>query len=274
MARRASSRSPLSGASSAATIFKPRWTKKFKRSRDKEFERKIGAEIGLHLDSPEKLLVSCCAGKTQCEARERAQPTLPLAIRPVRAQTQQLNNHRLRAGPEGVVSGRPQEVDPTLSPSRDGPALQCREISEVQLIRRTEQKLTPLAWLRFVQQIDGELPKNLDIYLIENNYCTHKYRKVKAWLARYKRFSMSSTPMSSAWMNFVERLFADLTIDSIGAGCFRSGKQLTDAITAYMAECSRNPRPYRCKAIGKTILAKVHRTCQALAETGNNMSAI
>ena len=70
-------------------------------------------------------------------------------------------------------------------------------------------------------------------------------------------------------MNLVERFFADLTEDCVRAGSFKSVQELTDAITAYLAERHQNPRPYRWKASGKDILEKIRRARQALAETGN-----
>ena len=99
-----------------------------------------------------------------------------------------------------------------------------------------------------------------------DNYSTHKHAKVKAWLERHRRFHMHFTPTSSSWLNLVERFFADLTEDCVRAGSFASVKELTDAITAYLAERNENPRPYKWKASGKEILEKIHRARQALAE--------
>ena len=45
-------------------------------------------------------------------------------------------------------------------------------------------------------------------------------------------------------MNLVERFLADLTEDCVGAGSFTSVKELTEAITTYLAERNQNPRPY------------------------------
>ncbi len=75
---------------------------------------------------------------------------------------------------------------------------------------------------------------------------------------------MHFTPTSSFWMNLVEGFFADLTEDCIRAASFTSVKQLTDAITTYLAEGNENPRSYRWKADGEKILAKIHRPQKAL----------
>ena len=137
---------------------------------------------------------------------------------------------------------------------------------EGKLIYRTEQQHTHLEWLRFLKQIDREVPKELAVHIIADNYSMHKHAKVKAWMGRHRRFHMHFTPTSSSWMNLVERFFADLTEDCVRAGSFASVKELTDAITAYLAERNENPRPYKWKASGQEILEKIHRARQALAE--------
>ena len=67
-------------------------------------------------------------------------------------------------------------------------------------------------------------------------------------------------------MNLVERFFADLSEDCVRAGSFASVKQHSDAMTEYLSESNQDPTPYRWKASGEEILAKIHRARQALAE--------
>ena len=116
-----------------------------------------------------------------------------------------------------------------------------------------------MEWLRFLRQIDRETPKDLDIHLIADNYCTHKHGKVRAWLEVNPRFHMHFTPTGSSWMNLIERFFADLTRDVVRAGSFRSVKQLIKEIELYLAERNKAPKPYRWHAAGEEILAKIKR---------------
>jgi len=81
------------------------------------------------------------------------------------------------------------------------------------LIHRTEAKHTHVEWLCFLKQIEREVPEDVDIHLIADNYCTHKHAKVKAWLEKRSRFQMHFVPTLSSWMNLVERFLADLTDD-------------------------------------------------------------
>ncbi len=219
---------------------KPHRTRTFKLSNDKHFERKFWDVIGLYLDPPEKSVVLCCDEQSQCQALERTQPSLPLGVGHIRTRTHDYIRH--------------------------GTVCLCAALSylEGKLIYRTEQRHTHLEWLRFLKQIDREIPQELAIHVIADNYCTHQHTKVTAWLGRHPRFQMHCTPTSSSWLNLVERFFAELTQDCVREGSFSSVKELTDAITTYLAERNQNPRPYRWKADGAEILAKIHRARQAL----------
>lgn len=221
---------------------KPHRSKTFKLSHDKDFERKFWDVIGLYVDPPEKSVVLCCDEKTQCQALERTQPGLPLGNGQIRTRTHDYYRH-------GTIC-----------------LFAALSYLEGKLIYRTEQKHTHLEWLRFLKQIEREVPKELAVHIIADNYSTHKHAQVQAWLERHKRFEMHFTPTSSSWMNLVERFFADVTEDCVRAGSFASVTALTDAVTSYLAERNKQPRPYKWKASGKEILAKIQRAREALAE--------
>ncbi len=224
---------------------KPHRTKTFKLSSDKQFESKFWDVIGLYLDPPEKSVVLCCDEKSQCQALERTQPALPLGVGHIRTRTHDYIRH-------GTVC-----------------LFAAMSYLEGKLIYRTEARHTHLEWLRFLKQIDREVPNGLQIHIVADNYCTHKHAKVRAWLGKHQRFHMHFTPTSSSWLNLVERFFADLTADCVRDGSFGSVKELTDAITAYLTERNEHPKPYRWKAKGEEILAKIHRARQALEREGH-----
>lgn len=46
---------------------------------------------------------------------------------------------------------------------------------------------------RFLRHIEREVPKDLDVHMIVDNYGTHKHAEVKAWLARHSRFHQHYT---------------------------------------------------------------------------------
>ena len=194
----------------------------------------------MYLNPPAKALVLCCDEKSQCQALERSQPGLPLGIGHIRTRTHDYIRH-------GTLT-----------------LFAALSYLEGKIISRTEEKHTHVEWLRFLKQIDRNVPKALDLHIIADNYATHKKQEVRDWLTRHPRFTMHFTPTGSSWMNLVERFFADLTGDCVREGSFTSVGELTRSINAYLAERNLNPKPYRWKAKGQEILEKIHRARQAL----------
>jgi transposase len=221
---------------------KPHLTRTFKLSNDPHFETKFWDVIGLYLDPPERAIVLCCDEKSQCQALERTQPGLPLGVGHVRTHSHDYIRH-------GTI---------TLFAALD--------YLDGKIISRTEDQHTHVDWLRFLKQIDRETPKNLDLHLIADNYCTHKHERVREWLAKHPRFHMHFTPTGSSWLNLVERFFRDLTQDAIREGSFAHVRELTAAIETYLAQRNLAPQPYRWHKDGHAILAKIQRA-RAAAET-------
>ena len=219
---------------------KPHLKRTFKLSNDKQFEEKFWDVIGLYLAPPEKALILCCDEKSQCQALERTQPGLPLGIGHIRTQTHDYIRH-------GTIT-----------------LFAALNYLEGKIISRTEAKHTHVEWLRFLKQIDRVTPKDLEIHMIADNYCTHKHANVRAWLQKHPRFHMHFTPTSSSWLNMVERFFADLTRDVVREGSFRSVRQLVKDIESYLADRNEHPKPYTWKAAGSDILAKIHRARAAM----------
>lgn len=111
--------------------------------------------------------------------------------------------------------------------------------------------------------IDKATPKALDLHLIADNYATHKHPKVKAWLARHRRFHMHFTPTSASWLNQVERFFGLITQQRIRRGVFRSVAELEAAIHDYLDHHNADPKPFTWNASAVEILEKVARGRQA-----------
>jgi hypothetical protein len=98
---------------SAATVqrmwsargLKPHRVETFKLSNDKRFEEKFADVVGLYLNPPENAIVLCMDEKTQIQALDRTQPTLP--IKPGQAGT--MTHYYKRNGTTNPVRcpGRP-----------------------------------------------------------------------------------------------------------------------------------------------------------------------
>ena len=57
---------------------KPHLVRTFKLSNDPRFEEKLVDVVGLYLDPPERAVVLCVDEKSQIQALDRSQPSLPM----------------------------------------------------------------------------------------------------------------------------------------------------------------------------------------------------
>ena len=118
--------------------------------------------------------------------------------------------------------------------------------------------------IRFLNLIDKEVPTDLDVHLICDNYATHTHERVQRWFRRHRRFHVHFTPTSASWLNMVERFFRDLTDKRLRRGVFRSVPDVIDAIDEYIVQHNDAPKPFIWTKKASDILAKVTRARRAL----------
>jgi hypothetical protein len=92
--------------------------------------------------------------------------------------------------------------------------------------------------------IDDVTSSSKELYLIADNYATHKHPQVQKWLKRDPRFHMYFTPTSSSWLNTVERFFRDFTQQRLRRGIFRDVEELMMAIGEYLDKHNDKPKPF------------------------------
>jgi len=215
----------------------------FKLSNDKRFLEKLTDVVGLYLDPPERAIVLCVDEKSQIQALDRTQPSLPM--KPGRAGT--MTHDYKRHGTTTLFAA--------LSMLDGSVVGQC-------LPRHRHQE-----FLKFLRTLDREFPADLDLHLILDNYRTHKHPNVEAWLAKHPRFHLHFIPTSSSWLNLIERWFRELTNKRIRRGVFHSVPDLIAAIETYLAAHNQDPTPFVWTAEIDTIMEKISRARAALQTT-------
>jgi len=216
---------------------KPWLVKTFKLSNDPRFEEKLIDVVGLYMDPPDRAVVFSFDEKTQCQALDRTQPSLPL--RPGRAGT--MTHDYKRNGTTDLFA--------------------ALNIATGEVITECRQRHTAVDVLAFFKKIDRSVPRNLDIHVVLDNLSTHMAPEVAEWLAhpRRARWHLHFTPTSSSWLNLVERWFAELTERRLRRGVFTSVADLVDAITDWAAHWNNNPKPFIWHKAADEIIAKVRR---------------
>jgi transposase len=223
-----------------AERLKPYLIHTFNVSKDKHFAEKLVDVVGLYLDPPEHALVLCCDEKSQIQALDRTQPGLPLK----KGRCGTMTHDYVRNGTTTLFA--------------------ALNVAQGTLIGTCMAKHRHQEWLKFLKLIDSEVPHELDLHIIADNYATHKHPKVKAWLATHPRFHMHFTPTSASWLNLIERWFAEITNKRIRRGVFKSVRALQDAIYAYIAAHNENPKSFTWTAKADAILEKYRRAVAAL----------
>lgn len=222
----------------------PHRVEKFKLSNDPQFEEKVRDIVGLYLDPPDRALVLCVDEKSQIQALDRTAPILPLRPGLPERQTHDYKRHGTTTlfAAFNIMNGK---VIGSCLPRHRG-----KEFA------------------KFLNQLEKEVPPDLDVHIILDNYSTHKSATVQRWLKprKRRRFHFHFTPTSSSWLNQVERFFALITQRMIRRGTFCSVEELERAIYTWLANWNHKAQPFVWKATADVILDKVRR-CKELAGT-------
>src|SRR4029077_6028196 len=215
----------------------PHRTETFKLSADPLFVEKVRDIVGLYLSPPERAVVLCVDEKSQIQALDRTQPLLPMRPGQVERRTHDYTRH-------GTLS---------LFAALDAAA--------GTVIGRCYPRHRGREFLRFLREIERNVPPDLNVHLVMDNYATHKTEPIRKWLGARPRWHVHFTPTASSWVNQVERFFAAITEKKIRRGVHRSTAELETAIRAYLDAVNADPKPFRWTKNADDILAAVKRFC-------------
>jgi transposase len=220
----------------------PHRVKTFKLSKDKRFEEKLTDVVGVYLNPPDKAVILCVDEKTQVQALDRTQPGLPM-----------------KKGRCGTM---------THDYKRNGTTclFAAMNVLEGKVLGSCYPRHRHQEFLKFVRTIEREVPSELDIHMILDNYGTHGHPNVKTWLEKHPRFILHFTPTSSSWLNLVERWFGEITRKRIRRGVFKSVPELIAAIEEYIRCHNEDPKPFVWTKRAEDIIEKVAH-CRAVIET-------
>jgi transposase len=223
-----------------AFMLKPHRSETFKISKDPLFIEKVRDIVGLYLNPPDRALVLAADEKSQIQALDRTQPLLPL--RP--GQVERRTHDYVRHGTTNLFAALDVKSG--------------RVIGEVHRRHRAKE------FLRFLHTIDTNVPTDLDVHLILDNYGTHKTPKVHRWLVRHPRFHLHFTPTGASWLNLVEAWFSVFTRKRLKRSAHRSTRALEQTIRDYLASNNANPKPFVWTKTADEILEKVGMFCKQL----------
>jgi len=212
----------------------------FKLSNDIAFVDKLQDVVGLYINPPAHAVVLSMDEKSQIQALDRTQPSLPM--KPGRLGT--LTHDYKRNGTTTLFA--------------------ALNVLDGTVIGRNMKRHRHQEFLRFLNVIERDVPAGKVIHVILDNYSPHKHEKVRQWLARHPRWTFHFTPTSASWLNAVEGFFAKLTKRRLKRGVFHSVVDLQATINRFIDEHNREPKPFVWTADPNEIIAAVNRGHQTL----------
>jgi transposase len=213
---------------------KPWKEETFKFSTDPELEAKVVDIIGLYMAPPENAVVLCCDEKSQVQALNRTQKTLPLQP----GHAEQRTHDYVRHGTTSLFA--------------------ALDVATGQVTGICKNRHRHTEFLAFLKHVARAYP-DVELHLVMDNYATHKHPKVKAWLADNPRIHVHFTPTSGSWLNMVEVWFGIIEKQAIHRGTFRSVRELTGKIRDFINGWNPRAQPFVWTKTAEQILAKADR---------------
>ncbi len=210
---------------------KPHQIRSFKFSKDPQLVEKVIDVVGLYLAPPKGALVLCVDEKTQIQALDRTQPTLPM--KPGKAQ--RMTHDYKRNGTTSLYA--------------------ALEIATGEVTGACYPQHTHQEFLAFLNQLVRAYPRR-PLHVVLDNSSTHSTAQVRRWLERHKRVHFHFTPTSASWMNMVEIWFSILTKQQVRRGAYHDVAELIAAIEHYIDGYNDRAQPFVWTKTADQVLAK------------------
>ena len=181
----------------------------FKLSTDPNFVAKVRDVVGLYVAPPEHAVVLCVDEKSQIQALDRSQPMLPMRPGQVARRSHDYKRH-------GTTS-----------------LFAALDIATGHVIGKCYGRHRATEFRKFLDQIEANVPKGLEVHLIWDNYATHK------------------TPL-------IRNL---ITERKIRRGIYRSVAALRADIASFIERHNRDPKPFKWSKSADDILQSIERFC-------------
>ena len=213
----------------------PHRSETFKLSPDPQLIEKVRDIVGLYMNPPDHAVVFCVDEKSQIQALDRTQPLLPMRPGQAERRTHDYKRH-------GTTS-----------------LFAALELKTSRVIGQLHRRHRSTEFRKFLDRIEAQVPAELEIHIIADNYGTHKTALIRKWFAKRPRFHLHFTPTYGSWINLVERWFAELTNKRIRRGVFRSVQELETAIRDYIDIHNKAPKPFTWTRTADQILDSIAR---------------
>ncbi len=221
---------------------KPWKAETFKFSTDPALEAKVVDVVGLYLAPPENAIVLCIDEKSQVQALNRTQKTLPMQP----GHAEQRTSDYIRHGTTTLFA--------------------ALEIATGKVTGACKNRHRHQEFLAFLKHVARAYPDR-ELHLVMDNYATHKRPEIKQWLDSNPRIHLHFTPTSGSWLNQVEVWFSIIERQAIRRGTFTSVRDLMIKIRAFIDDLNRRKHPFIWTKPAAEVLAKIDRKRKHVSPT-------
>lgn len=224
---------------------KPHLVEHYKLSNDPLFIDKLYDVVGLYLNPPEAAVVLCVDEKSQVQALQRSQPAFPM------------------------MPGMPEKRTHDYIRHGTTTLFAAMNVADGTVISSLHRKHRAIEFKKFLTKIDSQVPDDLEIHLICDNYGTHKHPSIKAWLDKHPRVHLHFTPTYSSWLNLVERFFGYVTADLLQRSDHRSVQALEADVRNWVKAWNEDPKVFVWTKTAEQILGSIGRLMKRISNPGH-----
>jgi transposase len=188
-------------------------------STDSNFAAKAAHIIGLYLQPPERALVISVDEKPSIQALSRTTGYL------------QTSSGKIVRGLKSTY-----RRNGTLN------LFAALNVATGEVIKKTTKSKTRVDFQAFMDEVVNDTPADREIYVILDNYATHK--KNDEWLKAHPNVTFHFTPTSASWLNQIEIWFGILGRKALNGASFCSTEDLAKAIDDFCEVWHENAHPF------------------------------
>jgi len=228
---------------------RPHRSDTFKLSNDPLLVEKVRDIVGLYMCAQDGAFVLCVDEKSQIQALERSQPVIPMQV----GQEELRTHDYLRHGTTTLFG--------------------ALEVATGRVIGKCFAQHRSIEFVKFLDHVEENVPKDLDVHIVMDNYGTHKAPLTKQWFLKHPRYHLHFTPTYSSWINQIERWFALLSQRAVKRGSHRSTRELEQTIRKFVETYNQNPKPFVWVKTADQILASIARFAERSAKLADATTA-
>ena len=144
----------------------------FKLSTDPNFVDKVRDIVGLYVTPPAHAIVLCVDEKSQIQALDRSQPMLPMRPGQIAKRTHDYKRH-------GTTS-----------------LFAALDIATGKVIGKCYPRHRATEFRKFLDEIEANVPADLDVHLVMDNYATHKTQVIRTgWSSGHAGQILGACPL-------------------------------------------------------------------------------